>query len=198
VSGGIAGAAVLGHIAGEGAVERMRDAQGALPDIDWDEAGRIRVSVTASMGRQDGIAWKEFEDRIRSTVTDYAGVRRSGSGLRLALNTLHALAREEERLVADDLHGAMRVQEARSIRMNAEIMASAALARTETRTRSAHRRLDFPEADNVNWRSFAVVEKGADGRPEVRALNASQPLSAAFARTSGSTPERSPTYAASA
>jgi succinate dehydrogenase/fumarate reductase flavoprotein subunit len=116
----------------------------------------------------------------------------------MAINTLQGLLRQEENLTAENLHGAMRVQEARSIRMNAEIMASAALARTETRTRSAHRRLDYPEADNVNWRSFAVVSQGADGRPEVKALDASLPLSSSFPRNSGTTPARRMDNAASA
>jgi succinate dehydrogenase/fumarate reductase flavoprotein subunit len=197
VSGGIAGAAVLGHIAGEGAVARVRATGGALPDIDWEEADRIRAAAEAALGRRDGLPWKEFEDRIRHTVSDYVGVRRTEKGLRLALETLAALAKREDELSADDLHGIMRIQESRSIRMNAEIMATAATARRETRTRSAHRRIDYPEADNENWRKFAVVEQGADGRPQVRALDASQPLAASFVRNSQGHPsEWRPQHAA--
>jgi adenylylsulfate reductase subunit A len=198
VSGGIAGAAVLGHIAGEGAVERMRFTSSVLPDIDWEEANRIRTASQASLGRQDGVAWKGFEDKIRETVTDYVGVRRTAPGLRLALDTLMALAADENRLAADDLHGVMRVHEAKSIRINAEIMATAALARSETRTCSAHRRLDYPEADNENWRRFVVVEKGADGRPAVTTLDASEPLSAVFGRSSQNQIMRRPAYVAGA
>ncbi len=184
VSGGIAGASVLGHIAGEGAVERIRATNGALPSIDWDDANSIRATVQSALKRNDGLPWKAFEAEIRHTVTDYAGVRRSAKSLQLALDTLAALAKQEDKLAADDLHGLMRVQESRSIRLNAEIMTSAALVRTETRTLSAHRRLDFPETDNVNWRKFVLVERGANGAPSVRTLEASQPLAAAFARKS--------------
>lgn len=196
VSGGIAGAAVLGHIAGEGAVERIRASQGALPDIDWENAETIRRRAEASLQRPDGLPWKTFEDEIRQTVTDYVGVRRSKKGLDLALNTLMALAKREDELAADDLHGMMRVQEARSIRLNAEIMTNAASARTETRTRSAHRRIDFPDSDNENWLKFVVVEKGQDGSPSIRTVDASSPLSSSFARRSQSSPERRPGYAA--
>ena len=196
VSGGIAGAAVLGHIAGEGAVERIRASQGALPEIDWQDADTIRRRAEASMHRPDGLPWKTFEDEIRQTVTDYVGVRRSKKGLDLALETLMALAKREDELAADDLHGMMRVQEARSIRLNAEIMTNAASARTETRTRSAHRRIDFPESDNENWLKFVVVEKGQDGSPSIRTVDASSPLSSSFARRSQSSPERRPEYAA--
>ncbi len=196
VSGGIAGAAVLGHIAGEGAVERIRASQGALPDIDWDDADMIRRRAKASLQRPDGLPWKTFEAEIRQTVTDYVGVRRSKKGLDLALETLMSLAKREDELAAEDLHGMMRVQEARSIRLNAEIMTNAASARTETRTRSAHRRIDFPETDNDNWLKFIVVEKGKDGSPSIRTVDASSPLSSSFARRSQSSSERRPGYAA--
>ena len=78
----------------------------------------------------------------------------------------------------------MRVHESASIRLNAELMAESALARKETRTGSSHRRLDYPDADDENWRRFVVVENGG-ARPRVDTLPASEPLAAAFARNSG-------------
>ena len=79
----------------------------------------------------------------------------------------------------------MRVHESTSIRLNAELMASSALARKETRTGSSHRRVDFPDADDENWRRFVVVTNGGE-RPRVDTVAASEPLSAAFARNSRS------------
>jgi len=183
VSGGIAGAAVLGHIAGEGAVARMAKRNGAYADIDWEVADHLRVEAEAGIGRA-GIHWKTFEDEIRRTVTDYVGVRRTEKGLKAALNRFGELQRQESKLTADDRHGMMRIEEARNIRMNAEIMATAALTRDETRTRSSHRRLDHPETDDTHWRKFVVVEKGAEGKPAVRTLDTSEPLAAAFDRNS--------------
>jgi succinate dehydrogenase/fumarate reductase flavoprotein subunit len=186
VSGGIAGAAVLGHIAGEGVVSKIRQHSGALPDIDWNAANDLRRDATAALGRTPGIGWSDFEDRIRETVTDYVGVRRTGHGLKLALQTLDALAVKEQELAADDLHGMMRVQESRNVRLNTEIMARASLTREETRTRSSHWRLDFPEQDDVNWRRFVIVEKGGDGSPQISSLDAGKPLSSSFTRKSQS------------
>jgi len=182
VSGGISGAAVLGHIAGEGVVNRVRDAGGALPEIDARALEAIRAQAVGHLAAAGGIPWKQFEDATRQTVTDYVGVRRTGKGLTLALETLHALAKREPQLKADDLHGLMRVHEAKNIRLNAEIMATASLARTETRTGSAHWRLDHPEPDEVNWRKFVIVERGKDG-PVVRTLSADRSLADAFARS---------------
>jgi len=183
VSGGIAGAAVLGHIAGEGAVRRIAMTTGSIPDIDGEAADLVRAEAMASMGCEDGTPWREFEDQTRQTVTDYVGARRNDKGLRLALDTLRALAANEHELQAQDLHGVMRVYEAKSIRLAAEIMATASLNRKETRTRSAHWRLDYPETDDKNWRKFVVVEKGADG-PSISTLSTDQPLSDAFDRIS--------------
>ena len=56
VSGGIAGAAVLGHIAGEGAAARIRaSAGGALPDIDMDVAAATRAEAESHVNRRDGM-----------------------------------------------------------------------------------------------------------------------------------------------
>ncbi|MDP1537940.1 MAG: hypothetical protein Q8L95_12245, partial [Burkholderiales bacterium] len=181
VSGGISGAAVLGHIAGEGVVQRIRAGGGALPDPDSRMLEQVRAQSEAHLQQPNGLPWKDYEEATRQTVSDYVGVRRNERGLRLALDTLCALARREPTLKADDLHGLMRVHEAKNIRMNAEMMATASLARQETRTGSAHWRLDYPKTDDVNWRKFVIVERGKEG-PVTRTLSTDQPLSAAFSR----------------
>jgi adenylylsulfate reductase subunit A len=190
VSGGIAGAAVLGHIAGDGAVDCIRAASNALPDIDWEAANAIRNEAETDMARPDGLPWQDFESRTRQIVTDYVGVRRTKTGLELALASLRELARQEGSLAARDLHGVMRTHEARNVRLNAEIMASASLARNETRTGSSHRRLDYAAPDDENWRKFIVVERGADGQPSVKAIDAKLPLASAFGRNNGPARER--------
>jgi succinate dehydrogenase/fumarate reductase flavoprotein subunit len=181
VSGGIAGAAVLGHIAGEGVVQRVRGTNGAIPEIDAKAIEAVRARAENHLERREGVSWKQFEDETRRTVTDYVGVRRTEKGLKLALRTLQAIAKQEPQLKADDLHGLMRVNESINIRLNAEIMASASLVRCETRTGSAHWRVDHPRPDDEHWRKFVIVERGRDG-PAVRTLSTDRPLSDAFSR----------------
>jgi succinate dehydrogenase/fumarate reductase flavoprotein subunit len=182
VSGGIAGAAVLGHIAGEGIVRRVREAGPALPPVNREAIDAVRAGAERHLAQPGGLPWQEFEEDVRRTVTDHVGVRRNEAGLQLALRTLHALARREPELQAGDLHGLMRVHEACNIRMNAEMMAAASLARTETRTGSAHWRIDHPATDEANWRKFVLVERG-EGGPAVRTLSTDMPLATAFTRT---------------
>tara|TARA_Y100000996_G_scaffold390563_1_gene351878 strand:- start:1185 stop:2915 length:1731 start_codon:yes stop_codon:yes gene_type:complete len=185
VSGGIAGAAVLGHVAGEGVASFIPKINGSLPQIDMKTADVIRETAMKHMEVEEerSISWKSYEDEVRRTVNDYIGVRRNESGLRHALQTLHALAKREPDLKADDLHGLMRVHESSSIRLNAELMATAALARNESRTGSSHYRLDHPESDETNWKKFVIVQKGSKGA-ETSTLSASEPLAAAFDRKS--------------
>lgn len=182
VSGGISGAAVLGHIAGEGVVARIRGSSAPVPPLDVRAIEAVRAQAADHLASAGGMPWKAFEDATRQTVTDYVGVRRTDKGLKLALQALAALAKREPQMKADDLHGLMRVHEAKNIRLNAEIMATASLARTETRTGSAHWRLDHPEPDETNWRKFVIVERGNDG-PITRTLSTERPLSDAFARS---------------
>lgn len=183
VSGGIAGAAVLGHIAGEAVVRRARGGgRAAPPPLEREWAAALRAQAERHLGKGAGLCWKRFEHETRRTVTDYVGVRRTERGLQLALETLRALAAREPELKADDLHGLMRVHEAKNIRLNAELMATASLVRRETRTGSAHRRLDYPDTDERNWRRFVLLERGRDG-PATRTLPADRPLAEAFARS---------------
>ncbi len=94
---------------------------------------------------------------------------------------MRALRREGAALGATHTHGLMRVHEARNIRLNAELLAEAALERQETRTGSAHWRIDYPETDNAHWRSFVLVDRTAEG-PSVSTLSAQMPLASAFPR----------------
>ena len=164
----------------------MRERIRRKSKLKWRQADvasldEVRARAVAHLQQTVGLPWKEYEDSTRQTVSDYVGVRRNEQGLRLALDTLSALAKREPTLKADDLHGLMRVHEAKNIRMNAEIMATASLARQETRTGSSHFRMDYPQTDDANWRKFVIVERGANG-PLTRTLSTDQPLSAAFSR----------------
>lgn len=169
VSGGIAGAAAMGTIAGRGAAARAQ-AGAALPELDprtLDEA-RERLAAPLERGAEGGVGWWDFEERIRRTVTDYIGFSRTEPGLREGLKILLELKREEPLLHAADLHGLMRVHESKNIRRVVELMARAALERTESRSGAAHRRLDYPQTDDERWRKFIVLRRGGDDGVSIR------------------------------
>jgi succinate dehydrogenase/fumarate reductase flavoprotein subunit len=100
---------------------------------------------------------------VRQIVTDYIGYRRTEARLRKAIEELQRLAAEEPALRARDGHELMRAHEARNIREVAEMVATAALKRRESRGSYSHFRADFPVRDDRNWRKMIVLKKGDFG-----------------------------------
>lgn len=157
VSGGIAGAAAMGAIAGRGAADRAM----VTTDIPVDNKTKSEAldRMEEPLRREIGESWRELEDQIREIVTDYVGVRRSEKGLRKAIDVLDELRGVEEGLSANSYHELMRSHEAKSILLAVRVMAAAALRRTESRSGAAHRRLDYPESDNERWQKLIVVRR---------------------------------------
>ena len=160
VSGGIAGAAAMGAIAGRGAADRAR-VTSELP-LNPVKVAEATERMEAPLAVEVGQRWRDFEDRIRDTVTDYVGVRRTEQGLHRALGILEDLSTSEHTIKAASYHDLMRAHESKSILLASRIMAEAALERTESRSGAAHRRLDYPATDD-GWRKLIVAHRGADG-----------------------------------
>lgn len=162
VSGGISAAAAMGAIAGRGAVERVQ-ATGDELALDSSSLERALSWMEQPLVATTGRGWKDHEDRIRTLVTDYVGMRRTDRGMREARKLLATLAAEESGLEASSFHELMRTLEAKNIRLAAEVMTEAALHRTESRSGAAHRRLDHPETDDVTWKRSIVVSRAPEG-----------------------------------
>ena len=183
VSGGISGAAVMGYEAGREAARFARQNGVEKPALDRElemEKARLFAPCAAS-GR---VSPRAYEDRVREVVTDYIGYRRTEGNLRKAVEELRRLQAEDNELRATDAHELMRVHEAKNIREVAEMIATAALERRESRGSYAHFRADFPNRDDDNWRKMIVLKKG-DGGYEVsyRATGAKSPASENHADT---------------
>ena len=156
VSGGISVAAAMGAIAGRGALDRVRTTEtDPEPDDDSiaDSLGRMAEPLEVEVGG----SWSELEDAVRDLVTDYVGMRRTERGLRRAHEGLLDLQQQEAGLRATSYHELMRTLEAKNIRLAAELMATAAAHRTESRSGAAHRRPDHPATDDAVWRKAIVL-----------------------------------------
>ena len=175
VSGGIAGAAALGAITGRSAAKRAQTTT-SLPDVDPEMLDAVGERMKAPLERQTGESWKRFEDKIRDTVTDYVGVRRTERGLHKALDVLSELAGHEASLSSHDVHDLMRTHESVNIRLLVELMTRAALERKESRSGAAHRRLDHPNTADPEWRKLVVLRQAADGGVDVTHRPAQSPL----------------------
>jgi succinate dehydrogenase/fumarate reductase flavoprotein subunit len=177
VSGGISAAAAMGAIAGRGAVERVMVTTDVVLDETSVEDALARMEQPL-VAEGDG-GWKDFEDQVRHIVTDFVGMRRADRGMRHGLARLRELASHEPDLGADSFHALMRTLESKNIRQAAEIMTEAALHRTESRSGAAHRRLDFPETDDVSWKKAIIVRRDPDGGTRIDYLIEGGPVETA-------------------
>jgi succinate dehydrogenase/fumarate reductase flavoprotein subunit len=165
VSGGISGAAVMGYEAGRQAALFARH-HGAEEVLQDQEIQAERERLLYPCRNPGGIAPRDYEDRVRQILTDYIGYRRTDAKLRQAVEALRQLASAESALCARDPHELMRAHEARNIREVAEMVATAALERRESRGSYSHFRADFPARDDQNWNKMIVLKR-RDGGYEI-------------------------------
>jgi succinate dehydrogenase/fumarate reductase flavoprotein subunit len=156
-SAGISGATVMGHIAGQSAAQ-FATSHSKIRPLSSEEKEQIREMLFQPLQLKDGVTSLEFEDRVRSIVTDYVGFRREENRMQEGLKLLRELRSRENEISAVDYHGVMRVNEARGIQLNAEALAVSALERKESRGGSAHVRVDYPETDNEAELRVIMVE----------------------------------------
>jgi len=165
MNAGIAGAAVMGYVAGKTAGRDALAHARPKPLSDHDQE-RIRANLYEPLQKDEGILFNQFEDEVRSIVTGLVGYRRDERRLKEAIRRLNLLKERESELRADDYHGVMRVNEARNIRAVAETLAATALERRETRGGAAHFRIDYPERNDEDGLKIILVEQ-ANGKLQV-------------------------------
>jgi succinate dehydrogenase/fumarate reductase flavoprotein subunit len=162
VSGGISGAAVMGYAAGKQSA-LFAGRNGVEESLQDQEIEAEQERLLYPCRNAKGISPRDYEDKVRQIVTDYVGYQRTEDKLRTAIEELKALAAEESLLRAQDYHELMRAHEARNIREVAEMVATAALERRESRGSYSHFRADFPHRDDANWRKMIVLGKRGAG-----------------------------------
>jgi succinate dehydrogenase/fumarate reductase flavoprotein subunit len=157
----IAGAAVMGHVAGVNAGRYALSQPKSRPLAVADQE-RIRETLYRPLQQEQGLKFHQFEDQVRTIVTGLIGYRRDEQRLREALRQLHGLREREAEMIAEDYHGVMRVNEARSIRAVAEAIAASAIERRESRGGGSHFRLDYPKKDDGHGLRIIEVEQLGD------------------------------------
>ena len=162
VSGGISGAAVMGYEAGKQASLFARQ-NGVEKTFQDQEIEMERERLFSPYRKPGKISPREYENQVMEIVTNSIGYQRTESKLRKAIEDLRSLKSEEQCIRARDYHELMRAHEARNIREVAEMVATAALERRESRGSYSHFRIDFPNRDDANWRKMIVLKKQDSG-----------------------------------
>ncbi len=163
ICSGIAGATVMGHIAGESAGKYALSRPAPQPP-DPGEIDRLHETIVRPLELKSELSARKFEDEVRTIMTSYVGFRRNETRLKEALKRLKDLQGREGKIAAKNFHDLMRIYEARNIRAVAETIAASAIDRRETRGGAAHVREDYPERDDANGLRTILVEK--DGKTD--------------------------------
>jgi len=146
-----------------------RAAEAAGEVLPPDEA-QVRTEEEKLEGilRREGTPPRHLIRKLRRTMWEKVGPIRREETLREALEEVRELKGKFEEVGARNLRELGEAVELGFMLDVAEVIATAALERRESR--SAHWRLDYLRPDNDRWLKNLVISLGPDGGPRVQAV----------------------------
>ena len=159
------GAFVYGRIAGENAMDYVRDLDHVEPDQEFLKAEQERIY--RPLNQPDGVPHTQIEYKLRRLVNDYLQPPKSPYKMEIGLEKFVAYEDTLKMMGAHDPHELMRCMEVHFIRDCAEMAARASLYRKESRWGLYHYRLDYPEKNNEEWFCHVNLKKGEDSAMEL-------------------------------
>ncbi len=132
--------------------------QAAAPEINYEEARRLKEEIFAPLRRDKGLLPADAIYAVQDLVGKVRyNLRRSKGRLEEALLKTEELQQRLSELVTKDGHGLGKCHEARSMAVCAEMTFRAALMRTESR--GTHFREDYPKRDDKNWLKWVILKQ---------------------------------------
>ncbi len=159
------GAFVYGRIAGENAMDYVRDLDHVEPDQEFLKTEQERIY--RPLNQPDGVPHTQIEYKLRRLVNDYLQPPKSPYKMDIGLEKFVAYEDTLKMMGAHDPHELMRCMEVHFIRDCAEMAARASLYRKESRWGLYHYRLDYPEKNNEEWFCHVNLKKGEDSAMEL-------------------------------
>jgi succinate dehydrogenase flavoprotein subunit len=153
-------AVVFGKKVGEAAAAYAKSvAKNSFPATKLADEEKKIIALTSGDSSQDSLA--KVHSELGRLMSEKVGLIRDGGGLREALDAIKKLqerhrkikVRNPGRIYNYDLTTHLEVGSMLAV---AEVVASAAQARTESR--GAHNRQDFPNLDDTNWKSHTITK----------------------------------------
>ena len=158
---GASHACCTGRWAGSRAAEYATRAR--EPVVNREQVDREKGRVYAPVKRTDGIDWKELECGIAKTMQDYCGDVKTEELLSLGLRSLDEIGQAEASTIcARNPHELMRALEVLDILCCAEMITHSCLARKASSQWFGFSRLDYPEQDPPEWRTWVTVRLEED------------------------------------
>ena len=164
----LTGAFVFGEIAAENAIAYANKTQIKKIDTATIEAEKKQLFSHLTDDKNDGkISVKEFEYKVRRTISDYVVPPKNERKLLQALWWIPRFRNEMKNIRVKDYHELSRFKEIQFILDCAELSAHASIERKESRWGWFHYRTDYPEQDDENWLKHVVLEYGMkSGEPQ--------------------------------
>ena len=156
-----------GYHAGKAAASYAQ-ALGCSPELQKKAFEEERKRIYAPLERKRGISHTEFEDVVRTVMTENLVPNKSELSLKTALTKLSRFEPSRNDLRAGNFHELMRVHEAQHIIKVGKLMCEASLARKESRFAPYHFRTDYPEQNDQDYCGLIVLSKGRKKEIETR------------------------------
>jgi succinate dehydrogenase/fumarate reductase flavoprotein subunit len=130
-----------------------------LADLMRRDSGTLQsdVRMNCRMLAHNKLGPMREERTLKEALAEYERIERED----VPAMRLDERARSSDKVRGEELESALSV---RNLALLGRILASAALARTESR--GAHFRLDYPDTDDVRWRVVTRLQLGANGALE--------------------------------
>jgi len=159
--GFLVGAMVMGEVVAE-RVASQREARPSRPNLAETLAGLEETLARHQRGAL-GATVREFEYKFRRLVNEYVAPPKSETKLSRFLRETESMLQDQEDLPARDPHEIMKAMEAKAGLFCARMAAMASLYRTESRFGLYHQRVDFPQKDDLNWRTRVILSPEPQG-----------------------------------
>jgi succinate dehydrogenase / fumarate reductase, flavoprotein subunit len=162
-------AMVFGRTVGEAAAKHATAASKKnFPAAMLADEGKLLAKISSGNSSKDTLG--KIHSELGSLMNEKVGLIRNHTGLQEALNQIHSLKDRYSRLRVKNPSRIYNYElpsylELGSMLTLAEVVASAAAARTESR--GAHQRTDFAERDDTNWKSHTLVSL-VEGKRQLR------------------------------
>lgn len=161
IGSSLAGSAVQGAIAGEAAAKAC--GKFATLEVPLVKLLSVEKEILAPLKRNQGYSPVWVTQVLQGVVIpNFVLYIKKERLMQAALAYIEELKEHHiPMLVADDLHKLRLAHETENMVITAEMKMRASLMRKESR--GSHYRLDYPQADNTNWRAWINIYKNENG-----------------------------------
>ena len=142
--------------------------QAQFSPLPQDPAGDIIAELETIRDRSGGERIAVLREAMQDAMMDHVSVFRTDAGITEGIEKIMELQERFKNVTVDDRgrkanQDLLDARELGNMLMLSEVLAKAALQRTESR--GAHYREDFPERNDDQWLKHTFTHLGGDGRP---------------------------------